>query len=910
MDHAALIAELDAGATVVTANQRLAHALRHQHALMKIAAGFKAWPTPTVLPYSAFLGVLYEDAILKCADVPLLLNDGPRRALWAEVLRDTKPAPILLQPDATARAAADAFTLARRWRLDLTGLDADEHEDVRGFVRWAAAYQARLKKSDYLDPADLADWLVPRLGQLKLPTRLLAAGFLEAEPQRDEFLAAVPGFDGKWGQTPFSGNRGQTPFSVRVPDPDAELRLAARWARARHEANPSARIGIVIHDLEARRADALAAFDEVFEPDRHHPLKWAEARSAPGSVDDSRPYGISLGLPLARSGRVGDALAALALGDTHCEWPVLSRLSLAPGIAGLTAERGERARTELRFRERVGQRVALNWALNLERLAPDWTRRIKAARALLTAAPDRRTPSDWGQVFANALDALGFPGDAPSHADEDAAGALASLLGRLGALDEVTGLIDYGQFTRLMQRECADEIHQPRTPELTVNLLGTLEAAGQAFDHLWIAGWHDGAWPPAPRPNPFLPVRLQRAKQLPHSTAAVERAYCARITDLLLNSAGEAVVSCPELDNDTPLRPSPLAPVASTDPGKWGLTPFSTWTQQLAESRQLETVPDFQAPALSTTVGKWGQTPFSESPLQASGGTGLIKDYSDCPFKAFAQRRLRAEDLDTPPTGPDARTRGSLVHDALDLVWQELKDHAGLIRRSAAQREAVLTTAIDTALKKMALEFPDLYPPAFVVLERERLLTRLTEWLDLEATRTPFTVRGRESEERIQVGPLSLRAFIDRVDELEDGSLAIIDYKTGQATKAKWAPPRPEEPQLPIYALHQADPVGAVLYARVKAGAMGFDGVTRDPALIAPEKMKGVTEPKQGFDNMLADWQAALTALGEGYAAGDARVAPKKRSHTCRHCHLTALCRIGELGKMGSDPIFEEGDDE
>lgn len=882
MDHAALIAELDAGATVVTANQRLAHALRHEHALMKIAAGFKAWPTPQVLPYSAFLTSLYEDAILKCEAVPLLLNEGPRRALWAQVLRDTKPAPILLQPDATARAAAEAYALARRWRLDLRGLDAEEHEDVRGFVRWAAAYAERLKQADYLDPADLADWLVPRLAQLKLPTRLLAAGFLEAEPQRDAFLAAVPGFDGKWGQTPFSGNRGQTPFSVRVPDPDSELRLAARWARARHEANPEARIAVVIHDLDARRAEALAAFDEVFEPGRH----------APGAVDESRPYGISLGIPLARSGRVPDALAALALGDSHCEWPVLSRLVLAPGIAGLSAERGHRARTELKLRKNAGQRVALNWALNHTDQAPDWTRRIKAARTQLTTAPDRRTPSDWGQVFAEALDALGFPGDAPSHADQDASGALASLIGRLGELDTLLGLIDYGQFVRLIQRQCNDEIHQPRTPEVRVNLLGTLEAAGQEFEHLWIAGWHDGTWPPAPRPNPFLPVRLQRAKQLPHSTAAVERAYCARVTETLLGSAREVIVSCPELDGDAPLRPSPLLGKWGLTPfsEKWGQTPFSTWTEVLFASRALETVPDAQAPALTGA--------------QAKGGTGVIKDFSDCPFKAFATRRLRAEDLDTPPAGPDAKTRGSLMHDALDRVWLELKDHAGLIGKSTAEREQLVRSAVEASLRKITNEYPDLYPPAFVALERQRLATRILEWLAIEAERAPFAVRGRETEEHIQVGPLELHAFIDRVDELADGSLAIIDYKTGQATKAKWNPPRPEEPQLPIYALHQDQPVGAVLFARVKAGEMGFDGVTRDEALTGPKAIGRVTVPKQGFDDMLAEWQAALETLATGYHQGHAAVAPKQRAQTCRYCHLTALCRIGEVGladEEGSD---------
>jgi probable DNA repair protein len=398
-------------------------------------------------------------------------------------------------------------------------------------------------------------------------------------------------------------------------------------------------------------------------------------------------------------------------------------------------------------------------------------------------------------------------------------------------------------------------------------------------------------------------VRLQRAARLPQATAAGQRAHCARVTALLLGEADEAVVSAPRMDGDLPLRPSPLAPSREiafealfplSPPGeRAGVRGASSWAEVLAATRTLETLDDFQAPAL----------PGAE----AKGGTWALKDFSDCPFKALATRRLHAEKLETPPAGPDAKTRGSLVHQVMEQVWLALKDHTGLVSRSAEERAAVVREAVDGALKHMRARLPDLYPPPFVALERERLTARVLEWLAIEAKRTPFTVRGRESEERIQVGPLTLHAFIDRVDELEDGSLAIIDYKTGKATKSKWAPPRPEEPQLPIYALHQTAPVGAVLYARLKAGEMGFDGYASDEKLVVPAKQDEfkVNQPKEGFEETLAGWEAALAQLAEGYAQGHAAVAPRKRAVTCRYCHVAPLCRIGELGLAD-----EEGSDE
>ena len=85
-----------------------------------------------------------------------------------------------------------------------------------------------------------------------------------------------------------------------------------------------------------------------------------------------------------------------------------------------------------------------------------------------------------------------------------------------------------------------------------------LEAAGARFDHLWVTGLEDRAWPAPPRPNPFLPSRLQRARGVPHSSGERELAYARRLTARLLASAPEVVVSCALHEGDTDLRPSPL----------------------------------------------------------------------------------------------------------------------------------------------------------------------------------------------------------------------------------------------------------------------------------------------------------------------------------------------------------------
>src|SRR3546814_2928165 len=77
------------------------------------------------------------------------------------------------------------------------------------------------------------------------------------------------------------------------------------------------------------------------------------------------------------------------------------------------------------------------------------------------------------------------------------------------------------------------------------------------------------------------------------------------------------------------------------------------------------------------------------------------------------------------------------------------------------------------------------------------------EWLALERKREPFWVRDVEQEYTWLHGPLELKLRLDRIDELGDGRLALIDYKSGNGNidpKPDWMRARPVGLQLPFYA--------------------------------------------------------------------------------------------------------------
>ena len=148
-------------------------------------------------------------------------------------------------------------------------------------------------------------------------------------------------------------------------------------------------------------------------------------------------------------------------------------------------------------------------------------------------------------------------------------------------------------------------------------------------------------------------------------------------------------------------------------------------------------------------------------------------------------------------------------------------------------------------------------------------------------------------------GGVTVNARLDRVDRLEAGGYAVIDYKTGSANVGDWLGPRPSDPQLPLYVVSGTEDISAVAFARLKAGEMAFRGVSRDEGLIPgvaslDKQRSNAAKDYASWEELLAGWRRELEALGAEFAAGEARVDPKRGEQTCRYCDLKLLCRINE----------------
>lgn len=890
-----------AAITVLTPNIRLAQSLAREFAARQAAAGLTAWETADILPFESWLRRLWQELLHAEASLPLLLAPAQESAAWEEAVRASRHAKELFALAPTVSQCREAWHLAHAWRIPLDARRLP-NEDGRAFLEWASHYERALRERGQADLALAPHLLAPHLEnpRLRKPTTLATAGFDIVSPQQADFLEKVAAAGCAVVEV-VAASRKSRVARVALADAKAELEAAARWARTRLEAaaGHSPRIGIVVPDLARSRARVERALANVLAPAH---------RIAPKPLE--LPFNISLGLPLDACPLIADALYVIDLAGTHAPFELASRVLRSPFVAGAESEREARARLDARLRRRTVPELSIetfvrqcesSWAPP----APDFVDRFRRlAQFRKTDLFEARPASAWARAFSDALRVVGFPGERTLDSrEQQTLDRWHELLAEFATLEQVSGKMGFQLARERLRRMAREAIFQPRAPEVPIQVMGVLESAGQEFDHLWVMGLTDDAWPLPAQPNPFIPVAAQRAAGIAQADPGASLELDRRITHGWMEAAPEVVLSHAAVRKESELAPSPLiAGLPAETPDALGVRSFGTLHGAMRAVAAIESLQDGAAPAIG------------EAPRR--GGTGLFKDQAACPFRAFAKRRLSAEEVETPRTGLDPRDRGTLMHEMLKALWDRLVTQERLLALAPGELEALLGECAGQALAEMKRRRAETLSGRYGELERERLVRLARAWLEVERARAvPFTVLKTEEECEVEFGGVRVKGRLDRRDELEGGRIAVIDYKSGECRTGAWAGDRPDEPQLPMYALGGPDAgrVSAVAFAQVRTGETRFRGLSDAPNLlpgVTPvEKDRSPAVKGYGtWDRLVSGWRGELEKIGRGFASGDARVDPKNLLQTCSTCEQHLLCRVAEKAPFGAVAGDEEGE--
>jgi probable DNA repair protein len=885
------LAALAAGATVVTPTRRLAGALRAAYDTAQQAHGRAAWRSPDVLPWAAWLQRQWQTAAF-AAPLPVLLDAQQEAAIWERVIHESPEAGRLLHLDAAAGEAREAWHMVCAYRLGEALRRAGHGDETAAFLGWSEAFVHFCGRERLIDGARLPEELIHQFaaGKLDPPAHLVTFGFDAVDPQRAALMQTLVAAGARVEELQPDRPQGRATLAVHA-GAEQEIHAAGAWAHGILARAPDARIGVVVPNLGALRTTIARIFDDVLVPD---------AALTPGRVR-ARPWNLSLGLPLLEWPVVHAALQILALAQGGLPAAAAGALLRSPFLGGSQNEYLSRALLDARLAALREPHVDLDL---LEREAA-WESRLHAAPLLLEGLrrlrqrarglmQEQHPPSAWGPRLQALLAALRWPGERALDSEEyQTVAAWRELVAGLARFDPIHRRIAYPAALHLVRRLAAEHLFQPETPEVPVQILGVLESAGLTFDHLMVLGLHAEVWPRPARPNPLLPVDLQRRAGVPGGSPDWELDFARRMMAGWVGAAPDVVFSHPAAEGDRALRASPLlegiaqaAPAAAAD--------ATDYRRVLLASRQVEVLEDVAVRPLPAGG-------------RASGGTALLRDQAACSFRAFAAHRLGADSVEHPGEGLDAAERGTLVHAALAHLWGALRDSATLAALDPATLEAHVREAVGAGLAPLMRRRRSLFQTRYLELERERLAQLLLEWLEVDRARPPFAVLPPEQAQEAQIGGVRLRVRLDRVDRLADGGELLIDYKTGDGSVAHWFGERPDDPQLPAYATLRGERPAGLAFAIVKRGHCRMQGLAQQT---------GVGEGVAGFaagEERAADWRsqldawaATLDALGRQFRGTEVRVNPKRYPDTCRYCGFAALCRVEEL----LDRADEDADDD
>jgi putative RecB family exonuclease len=261
-------------------------------------------------------------------------------------------------------------------------------------------------------------------------------------------------------------------------------------------------------------------------------------------------------------------------------------------------------------------------------------------------------------------------------------------------------------------------------------------------------------------------------------------------------------------------------------------------------------------------------SPVTDLPLPSTLSPSKITAFTNCPL---AFRFSVVEHLPEPPSPP--ALKGTLVHRALEVLFTEYPP--GSRSRDAAQK------ALDAAWRELqdgdeldGLRLDEAETIAFLVDARV-LVDRYLELEDPDGVRAI----GLELNLSTEIDGVTVRGIIDRLDELDDGSLAVVDYKTGRAPRTEQSKSRLSGVQM--YALMCEAELGRrpsvvrLLYLRDR---IVISAAPTDQA------MRGTRQRALGV------WSAIERACKED----DFRPNP---SSLCRFCAFQAYCP-----SFGGDP--------
>ncbi len=889
------LTHLQQGRLLLTASKRQADYLHQayreqQQETVWLRANIKTW-TEWVQDSLERLQMHYGTS------APTLLTKNHCLYLLQRIMDDAED-PLLNVPLASKKVYRAAEILNNWCAVDevYNNSEFDSRLETRQFRDWYHTLEEVFTENHLAAPYQLEQLLyelVAENGTSAIPAneQILLVGFQQLTPTQLKLIELLESH-GSQIQHETAEKRLASETRLEFSDVNSELEDTALWAKAQLDQDPEQRIAVIIPELEQQRETIRRIYSKVFQSDY-----WLAADHIP-----ARPFDISLALPLPDYPMINDLQILLRLIRGRIKYHELIHLlqsrylNESPDKIAVSAL--IRELKDSRLAETSLANIQLDLLSNLNDMQQEslahW--KIVFDRCESFDSKSTRAPSGWVEELIELLMQIRFAEESILSSEEyQTKEALYKVLESIASFDVIIPSMTWSDWLRLLRQQLHQRLFQPQTGHCPVQIMGIFEAQSISFNRVRMVGVDNQMWPAKPNPNPFLPYNLQKSLDMPNANAERELLLSTELYHSLLYHCDEIVFSHV---NDSLETSCAVSPVIEHLP--------LSFADNLGSVNRLQE--DIHSQATELKIQKiednHGIAIRDES---IKGGSYLLKEISSCPFQAFAHFRLGAKDPFEPQTDLDGMDKGSLIHKILEVVWRDLLHGSSVELRNklaTKQFQDELWNLIQEQLRLHNADKNHRYSSKKLNLECKRLNRLINEWLGNEIDREPFKVVAGEKRHQYQLNNMTISLTIDRIDQLEDGSYNIIDYKTGTVKVKDWFGKRPIEPQMPLYAAILNDknmPINAIAYGQVKYQHCSFKGITERAESLPGLNKTFADISAKSFDSeattiaaQIPIWKEELTELVSQYASGWASVEPKE-DKTCDYCDLNGLCRISDI---------------
>lgn len=421
-----------------------------------------------------------------------------------------------------------------------------------------------------------------------------------------------------------------------------------------------------------------------------------------------------------------------------------------PGLAGLRAVlaanvSGQTSHVARRLNGRQGEAIEALFG------------RMQAALAPLLAlmAESRIKAAALAAAICRAFDAISDGAEIPGRAElADWAGQMAAQAG------EGHSFAPYGLENVLAALMAGFQVRTREERRSDIAIWGQLEARLMNPDLLILCALNEDKWPEAADPGPWL----SRGMRLAAGLEPPERRQGLAAHDFAQGLGNESVIiAYSGRIGTSPALPSRLVQRLEAFAGEDNV---AAWQQRgavwLEQARRLDAVSQTRAATRPAPNPPAGMRPRQLSVTE-------IETLMRSPYDIYARHVLKLRPLDALGETPEARERGTIIHDILARFVEEGHD---VMAANAAELLRQFAVEAFSGLEGIA-ERRDIWIRRFETAARQ--------FLDFERARNG-DVRQRHAEiEGLWPLPtgFTLKGRADRVDEMADGSLQILDFKTG-----------------------------------------------------------------------------------------------------------------------------------